>query len=308
MLSYVLRRLLMAPLVLLVLATISFVMMHAAPGGPFDGERKIDPETERALRAKYHLDESAPLQYLRFLGDLAQGDLGPSFIHKTQTVNEIIADKLPTSLFLGAIALLIALAIGLMVGVLSAVAQGSAWDRSAMVLCTLGLSIPPFVIGPMLALLFGLYLGWLPVAEYKGPLAPAYLVLPALTLAIPFAARIARLSRAGLLEVITADHVRSARAKGASEAAVVLKHALPAGMLPVIGFLGPAVAYLLTGSLVIEKIFQIPGLGREFVESATNRDYTLVMGTVLVYGAIVLACNLLADLALGAIDPRVRQR
>ncbi len=308
MLAYILRRLLMAPLVLLVLATISFVMMHAAPGGPFDAERKIDPETERALREKYHLDESPPRQYLRFLGDLARGDLGPSFIHKTQTVNEIIADKLPTSLFLGAVALLLALAIGLPAGVLGAVAQGSVWDRSTMVLCTLGLSIPPFVIGPMLALLFGLYLGWLPVAEYKGASAPSYLVLPALTLAIPFAARIARLGRAGLLEVINADHVRSARAKGASEIAVVLKHALPAGMLPVIGFLGPAVAYLLTGSLVIEKIFQIPGLGREFVESATNRDYTLVMGTVLVYGAIVLACNLLADLALGVVDPRVRQR
>jgi oligopeptide transport system permease protein len=305
-LTYILRRLLMAPLVVLVLVTISFVIIRAAPGGPFSGEKKMDPAVEAALRAKYHLDEPLPMQYLRWLGDLCRGDLGPSYKQTTRTVNEIIAATLPTSLFLGGVSLLLALFVGLAVGIVGAVRQGGAWDHLTMLLAMLGLSIPTFVIGPMLVLLFALYLGWLPVAEYQGPMHPSYVILPALTLAIPFAARIARLSRAGMLDVINADFVRTARAKGTPAMAVVLKHALPSAMIPVVGFLGPAVAALLTGSLVIEKIFQIPGLGREFVESATNRDYTLVMGTVIVYGLIVMACNLVADLLLGVIDPRIR--
>ncbi|MBA2480058.1 MAG: ABC transporter permease [Planctomycetes bacterium] len=306
MLSYILRRLLMAPLVVLVLVTISFVIIRAAPGGPFSGERRMDPVVEEALRAKYHLDEPLAMQYVRWLGDLCRGDLGPSYKQKTRTVNEIIADTLPTSLFLGALSLLLALFVGLIAGILGAVRQDRAWDHATMLLAMVGLSIPTFVIGPMLVLVFAMHLGWLPVAEYKGPWHPSYLILPAVTLAIPFAARIARLSRAGMLDVINADFIRTARAKGSPEMGVILRHALPSAMIPVVGFLGPAVAALLTGSLVIEKIFQIPGLGREFVESATNRDYTLVMGTVIVYGLIVLLCNLLADLLLGVIDPRIR--
>jgi oligopeptide transport system permease protein len=303
--SYVLRRLLMAPVVLLVLATLSFFLMHATPGGPFDAEKQPDPVVKQALMAKYGQDQPLGVQYVRWLGQMARGDFGPSMKQRARTVNEIIGHTLPVSLLLGAVALVLALGVGLALGIIGAVRADTLWDRSAMVLSTLGLGIPPFVVGPILALIFAMYLGWLPVAEYYGPAHPAYLVLPAATLAIPFAARIARLSRAGLLEVLRSDHVRTARAKGASEVAVVLKHALPAGMLPVVGFLGPATAYLLTGSLVVEKIFAIPGLGREFVESVTNRDYTLVMGTVVLYGAVVVVCNLAADLLLGVIDPRV---
>lgn len=306
--AYLVRRLLQVPVVLLVLATVTFVIVRLAPSGPFAGERALDPTVQKALEERFALDRPLPVQYGRFLADLARGDLGPSMsTYKGRTVNEVLADRLPTSLLLGALALLAALAIGIPVGVLSALRPRSPLDRGTMVLAVLAISVPSFVVAPLLALAFGLWLNVLPTSGYHGWMQPQYLVLPVLALALPFAGRIARLTRAGLLEVLALDFVRSARAKGATEWRIASRHALRLGFVPVASFLGPATAYVLTGSLVIEQVFQLPGLGREFVVSATNRDYTLVMGTVLVYGAILVASNLVADLLIGWLDPRVRQ-
>ncbi|MFW5699099.1 MAG: ABC transporter permease [Planctomycetota bacterium] len=304
---YLLKRLLQTPLVLLLLVTVSFFMMRLAPGGPFDAEKPLDPATRAALDARYGLDRPLHEQYGRFLGRLIQGDLGPSFQFKTRTVNEIIAGNLGPSIVLGLLALSFALGIGLAAGVVSALRQNTALDYSTMTMAMVGLSVPAFVIGPLLQLLVAMRLGWLPVAEYgQGLATPRYLILPALTLALPFSARIARLTRAGMLEVINQDFVRTARAKGLREHTVILRHALRGSLLPVIAFLGPAVASLLTGSLVVEKIFQIPGLGRCFVDSALARDYTVVMGTMIVYGGFIIVFNLVTDVLLVLADPRVR--
>ncbi len=304
--AYLLRRLLLAPVVLLVLATVTFVMVRCAPGGPFTAERGMDPVVQQALARQYHFDRPLWRQYLDFLGNLAVGDLGPSYKHKAETVNEIVARELPVSLLLGGLALLVALAVGIPAGVIAAARPDRLGDRAAMVAALVAISLPTFVIGPLLAFGFGLWLGWLPVAGWGGWSAPVFLVLPVLTLAAPCAARIARLVRAGVLEVSGQDFVRTARAKGLDGATVLVRHALRVGLLPLAGFLGPAAATMLTGSVVVEQVFQIPGLGREFVEAAINRDYTLVMGTVLVYGAILVLCNLAADLLGGLLDPRAR--
>lgn len=304
--SYLLRRLLLAPLVLFVLATITFIMVRTAPGGPFQGERGMDPVVQKALDAEYHLDRPMWRQYLDFLGNVAVGDLGPSYKHKAETVNEIVARELPVSLLLGGLALLVSLLVGIPAGVLSATHPDRTADRSMMVAALVAISLPTFVIGPLLAFGFGLWLDWLPVAGWNGMASPIFLVLPVLTLAAPLAARIARLVRAGVLEVSNQDFVRTARAKGLDGSAVLVRHCLRVGLLPLAGFLGPAAAGVLTGSVVVEQVFQIPGLGREFVEAAINRDYTLVMGTVLVYGLILVLCNLAADIVGGILDPRAR--
>jgi oligopeptide transport system permease protein len=307
--AYLLRRLLQAPLVLLVLASLSFVIMRAAPGGPFAGEKALDPQVQQVLEKRFHLHESIPRQYLRFLGSLLRGDLGPSMsTYKGTSVNAVIARELPTSLLLGSLAMLLALAVGVPSGILAAMRPRSTGDSLSMVSALVAISVPTFVIGPLLALVFGLRLHWLPIASYHGWRHPSYLVLPAIALAAPFAGRIARLTRAGLLDVLGQDFVRTARAKGASEWRVTAYHALRLGFTPVVSFLGPATAAILTGSLVIEQVFQIPGLGREFVVSALNRDFTLVMGTVIIYGAILIVCNLLADCGLALLDPRTRNR
>jgi len=306
--AYLLRRLLQAPLILLVLASLSFVIMRLAPGGPFASERAMDPEVARELAAHYHLNEPIGRQYLHFLSGLAHADLGMSIsTYRGQSIVSVILRDLPTSLLLGALGLLLALLIGVPAGALSAMRPHSGADALSMVVALTAISLPTFVIGPLLALVFGLWLHWLPIAGYQGFSHPAYLVLPAIALSAPFAGRIARLTRAGLLDVMSQDFVRSARAKGASELRIAVRHALRLGFAPVVSYLGPAVAAILTGSLVIEQVFQIPGLGREFVISAFNRDFTLVMGTVLVYGLILILCNLLADLVLAMLDPRTRR-
>ena len=306
--AYLLRRLLQAPLILLVLASLSFVIMRLAPGGPFASERAMDPEVARELAAHYHLNEPIGRQYLHFLSGLAHADLGMSIsTYRGQSIVSVILRDLPTSLLLGALGLLLALLIGVPAGALSAMRPHSGADALSMVVALTAISLPTFVIGPLLALVFGLWLHWLPIAGYQGFSHPAYLVLPAIALSAPFAGRIARLTRAGLLDVMSQDFVRSARAKGASEQRIAVRHALRLGFAPVVSYLGPAVAAILTGSLVIEQVFQIPGLGREFVISAFNRDFTLVMGTVLVYGLILILCNLLADLVLAMLDPRTRR-
>ncbi len=302
------RRLLMAPLVLVVLASLSFVIMRLAPGGPFSSERgKLAPEVQHALEAHYHMDKPMWLQYLRFLGDLARLDLGESIsTYKGDSVDSVLARTFPVSLLLGAQALALAVLLGIWAGVAAAMRRHGVADRATLLAGMLAISLPTFVVGPLLALLFGLWLHWLPIAGWQGFMHPAFQVLPAITLSLPFAGRIARLTRVGMLDVLGQEHIRTARAKGARAWRVALLHGLRLGIIPVVAFLGPATAAVLTGSLVIEMVFQIPGMGRDFVNSALNRDYTLVMGTVLVYGALLVLCNILADLAHALLDPRVR--
>ena len=304
---YLFRRLAQVPIVLWVLITISFFLMRLAPGGPFSGEKDLDPVIQQKLEEKYDLDKSMGQQYLLFMKDLLlEFDLGPSFKYKDRTVNEILATKAPASAVLGFYSISLALVLGLGAGVVAGVRQNSNFDYASMTIAMVGLSIPTFVVGPMLVLLFGIYLDWLPVADYHGPLAPQYLILPSITLALPFAARIARLTRAGMLEVINQDYIRTAWAKGLRERVIVTRHALRGAMLPVVSFLGPAIAQILTGSLVVEQIFQLPGIGREFVQGAINRDYTLVMGTVVLYGILLVMFNLIVDILYGFLDPRIR--
>jgi len=247
--KFILLRILQIPLVLFFLITVSFFMIRFTPGGPFSSERNLDPVVEKALQEKFHLNQPLHRQYLHFLADLLRGDLGPSFKHKSRSVNEIIAERLPHSMVLGSYALLLALLVGISAGILAAVGHNTTVDYSCMTLAMLGLSLPPFVIGPLLQLLFAIYLGWLPLA---GTASQLYLILPALTLAMPFAARIARLTRAGMLEVMHQDYIRTARAKGLPEHVVILRHALRGGLLPVVNYLGPAIAMITTGSLVAE--------------------------------------------------------
>lgn len=302
---YLLKRLIQAPLVLWLVVTCSFFLMRFAPGGPFDDERRVPPEVEAALEAQYHLDESLPKQYLRFMGDLLQGDLGPAFKYPGRRVNDIILDRLWPTLLLGAYGLALAIGAGVAIGVVGARLHNSLVDHGSMVLALLGISIPMFVIGPLLLLVFQTHLGWVDPPGESGP-SFAYLSLAALCLGAPFASRIARLSRAGMLEVVNQDFARTARAKGVPEWRIVGQHCLRGALTPVVSFLGPAVASVLTGSLVVESIFLLKGLGFEFVFAAFNRDYTLVIGTVVIYSVLLIAANLLVDLCYGLLDPRVR--
>ena len=303
--TYLLKRLIQTPVVLLTLITVSFFIMRFAPGGPFSDEKAVEPAVREALEAKYDLDKPLVVQYLLYLGNLARGDLGISMKHKATTVREIMANTLPASILIGFLAVQMALVIGIAAGCLAALRHNSFTDVGAMSGAVLGISIPTFVIGPLLQVAFAMKLGWLPVAGYSGLSGPLYLILPSVTLALPFAARIARLTRAGMLDVLNQDFIRTARAKGLSEWTIVFQHALRGGILPVISFLGPAIASIMTGSLVVEQIFQIPGLGREFIEAALNRDYTLVLGTVIVYGTALILFNLAADVFYAILDPRV---
>ncbi len=303
MFRYALRRLLWGIPVLLGIVTLAFLIMRYAPGGPFDKERNILPEIRRNIAAKYHLDVPQWKQYGRYLRDLSRGDLGPSFKYVDWTVNEIIADGLPYSLRLGAGALAIAIPLGLLAGIVGASFHGGPLDRSYMLFATFGISIPSFVLAPILLLVFAVKLRWLRVID---PDTLRGMILPCFCLAAPLTAYIARLSRAGLLEVIRQDFIRTARAKGLSERRIVLKHALRLGVLPVVSYLGPACAAVLTGSLVVEKIFGIPGIGAHFVNAAFNRDYTLVLGTVITYSAFLIFFNVFADIIYVFLDPRVR--
>ena len=290
-------------IVLLLLMTLTFFLVRLAPGGPFSAERELPEAVEQALNSKFGLDQPVWVQYLWMLKGAARGDFGPSMKHLDRSVNEIIAQHLPPSILLGSLAILLALWSGVSVGIVSALRSNSWLDYTGMGAAVIGISLPAFVFGPLLQLVFAMKLNLLPVAGYG---RPAHLLLPALTLALPFAARFARLMRAGMLDVLNEDFIRTARAKGLPERITVMRHALRGAVLPVVSFLGPAVAAIITGSLVVEKIFNIPGLGREFVESALNRDYTLVMGTTVTYGAFIVLFNLLADITHMILDPRLR--
>lgn len=305
MLGYSLRRLLIAIPTLWLLITVSFFLMRAAPGGPFDSERQLPPEIEAALNAEYHLDEPPLRQYRRYLGDALHGDLGPSFQYSGFRVSELLAAGAPVSLLLGLSALLLALLIGVLLGALAAMNRDGLIDRAVMLLAMTGISIPAYVVAPLLILVFAVTLGWLPAGGWSGG-GFRVAVLPVLALAAPQIAAIARLTRGSLIEVLGANFIRSARAKGLPERRVITDHALKPALLPVLSYLGPAAAGLMTGSVVIEQIFGIPGLGRYFVQGALNRDYTLVLGAVLLYGIAVIVFNFVVDLLYGAVDPCVR--
>jgi oligopeptide transport system permease protein len=305
MLRFAALRLLSAVPTLLLLVTAAFFMMRAAPGGPFDSERVLAPEVQKQLEAAYHLDESLSRQYLRYLGSLLEGDLGPSFQYAGFTVNELIAAGFPVSLQLGLLAMLLALLVGVSAGIFAALHQNRLPDYTVMTLAMTGISIPNYVVAPLLILLFAITLGWLPAGGWEGG-SLANRVLPVLALALPQIAYIARLTRGSMIEVLRQNFIRTARAKGLPERVVLLRHALRPAMLPVLSYLGPAAAGIITGSVVIEQIFGIPGLGRYFVQGALNRDYTLVMGVVIFYGVLIVLFNFLVDLLYGVLDPRVR--
>jgi oligopeptide transport system permease protein len=303
MLAFVLRRLLGLVPTLLTIVVLSFLVIRLVPGSPFASERGIPPEVLVELNAKYGFDRPLPEQLLRYLSGLAHGDLGLSTKYPQRSVNEIIAAGLPATLQLASLALVWALGLGVFAGVISAVRQNSAWDHGLMGVAMLGISMPSFVLGPLLALTFGLTFYLLPPGGW-GSLR--HVVLPGITLGSYYAAYIARLTRGGMLEVVHMDYVRMARAKGLPEHIIVLRHMLRGGLLPVVSYLGPAIANLMVLSVVVEKIFATPGIGPYFVDAAFNRDYFLVMGIVVLYSVLLLLLNLLVDVAYGLLDPRIR--
>jgi oligopeptide transport system permease protein len=305
MFSFILRRVAGFIPVLFVIVSLSFFVMRLAPGGPFDQDRALPEQVRANIEARYHLDEPLWTQYFRYLGDVTRGDLGPSFRYPDRSVNELLGLGFPVSLLLGSCAMTVALLAGGTAGLLAGVRRNSLVDYLTMSLALGGVSVPNFVLGPILMLIFALGLGWLPVAGWG---TWRHLILPSLTLGAFYAAYVARLMRAGMLEVIGQDFIRTARAKGLREAAVVLRHALPSAILPVVTYLGPASAAVLTGSVVIETIFSIPGIGRYFVGAALNRDYTLVLGTVVSYSVLLLSLNLAVDVLYAWLDPRVQIR
>ncbi len=303
MLRFITSRFLQSLLALFLVISATFFMVRFVPGGPFTAEKAVTPEILRNLEAHYGLDKPLWRQYLDYLGSLAQGDLGPSFKYPNRTVNEILLDKLPVSAELGLLSLGVALVLGITLGAIAAVRRNTWADYMASSFGMIGISVPTFVVGPLLVLVAAIHLGWFNASGWYSPMDR---VLPALVLGIAYAAPISRLTRGGMLEVLHQDFIRTARAKGASEFRVVTRHALRGGLLPVVSYLGPAVAGILTGSFVIETIFQIPGIGREFVNSAFNRDYTLVLGTVILYAVLIMALNLVADVVQAWMNPKVR--
>jgi oligopeptide transport system permease protein len=305
MLRFIGRRLLVAIPTLFLVVTLAFFMMRAAPGSPFDTDRKLSPEIERNVLAKYGMNKPVGQQYLDYLAGVAHGDLGPSLKYQDKTVLAILKENYPISLKLGLSAIILAAIVGVSLGVLAALRQNRSVDYGVMTVAVLGVCIPTFVTAPLLVLVFASKLGWLPSAGWNDG-ALVNLVLPVTVLALPQIAIISRLTRAGMIEVLHSNYVRTARAKGLPERSIVGKHALRAAILPLVSYLGPACAGLLTGSLVVEKIFNLPGLGKFFVISALQRDYTVVMGMVIVYAGLILFLNLIADLLYAALDPRVR--
>ena len=306
MARFIIRRLISLIPTLFLIVTFSFFIMKVAPGGPFSAERNPPPEVLANINKVYHLDEPIPKQYVRYLGNMLRGDLGPSFRYKDYTVNDLIGNTMPNSLILGITALCGALFFGLLVGLISAVKRNSIADYASMSIAVIGISVPLFVVGPLLMLLFAVKLKWLPTSGWiTGRQGLKTLIMPALALSLPYFAYIARLSRASVLEVLRSDYIRTAYAKGLSYPVVLFKHALKGAMLPVISYLGPAFAGIITGSVVIEKIFLVPGLGTFFVQSALNRDYTLIMGTVVMYSIILIFMNFLVDILYAVIDPRI---
>ena len=305
MISFALRRLAGLVPTLFVLVTLSFFIIRLAPGGPFDQEQALPPEIRANLDAAYGLDQPLHVQYGRYLAGLARGELGPSFRFKDFRVTELIATGLPLSLTIGLAAALLAFATGVPLGAWAAWRANSLVDHSLMGFTMIGVVLPGFVVGPLLALLFGIYWPLFRIAGYE-PGNAGFLVLPVITLALPVAAYVARLTRSSMQQVLSSNYIRTAWAKGLPVRVVLLRHALRPALIPVVSYLGPAIAFVITGSLVVESVFGLPGSGRYLVQGAIDRDYPLVMGMILVYGVFTLVCNLIADLLYGWLDPRVR--
>ena len=303
MLRFIIRRFFETIPVLFIIATLTFFGIRMAPGGPFDAEKNVTPEIRRNLEAHYGLNKSLLAQYGDYLKSLAHGDLGPSFKYSNRTVNELIAESFPVSLELGFYGLLVALLLGLAAGIAAALRPKTFIDYFASTVSMAGICLPTFVLGPLLILLFALGFHRF---NAQGWFDPRDRVLPAITLGTYYAAYVARLARGGMIDILSQDFIRTARAKGASEARVILRHTLKGGLLPVVSFMGPAVAGIITGSFVVETIFQIPGLGRFFVTAALNRDYTMVLGTVLFYAALIVFFNLLVDIVLVCLNPKLK--
>lgn len=306
MARFIFYRLLQAIPVLLVVITVTFFLVRLAPGGPFSAEKAVPPEVLKALEERYHLDQPVFTQYLNYLGDLAQGDFGPSFRFPGRSVDEMIFAGLPTTAELGIYALLIAMLLGATAGVIAAIKPNSAQDYIPMSAAMIGICLPSFLLGPVLMLIFGIWLEWVPVSGWGN--IPGDKILPALTLASGYTAYVARLSRGGMLEILSQDYIRTARAKGLPEWVVILKHGLRGGLIPVVAFAGPAFAGLLSGSFVVETIFQIPGLGRFYVQAAFNRDYTMIMGTTVFFATLIIIFNLLSDIAAAWLNPKLRDQ
>lgn len=306
MISLILRRLATAIPVLLAVITLTFFLVHSAPGGPFDEEKAVSPEVLIKLNERYNLDEPLMVQYFDYLGNVLQGDFGPSFRYPSRSVTELISIGLPITFELALYAILFALMLGIVAGVISSLRPNTAYDYIPMTVAMAGICIPSIVLGPSLTLIFGIWLNWLPVTGWGD--IPGDKILPTITLGTAYAAYCARLTRGGMLEILNQDFIRTARAKGLSEFRVVVVHALRGGLTPVIAFLGPAMAGLLAGSFVVETIFGIPGLGRFYVEAAFNRDYTMILGTSIFFSCLIISFNLLSDLIAASLNPRLRDQ
>lgn len=307
LLRYTLRRLLSAIPTLFLVVALAFVLVHQAPGSPFSDERVLPEAVEDNLRARYHLDESLPEQFVRYVGGLLRGDFGPSYSYPDRSVGDLIAIGLPVSLKLGALALILSVVLGIAAGIVAALQHNKPLDRLVTGFAMTGISVPVFVVAPVLVLLFAVHLDWLPTS-WSGSSGLSRLVLPVIALALPEIASIARLTRANLIDVLGSDFVRTAKAQGLGTAAIVRHHALKPALLPVLSYMGPTIAAVLTGSVVVEEVFGIPGLGQFFVRGALNRDYTLVLGVVVLYAVLIVGLNLIVDLLYSLIDPRIRYR
>ncbi len=307
MLRYALLRIFGAIPTLFLVVALAFLMVHAAPGGPFDAERRLPPDIEANVARAYHLDESLPDQFMRYVEGLTRGDLGPSYRYRDYTVAELIRGALPLSMQLGLLAMALALLVGISAGLAAALRSNSFLDRFITGVAMTGISVPIFVIAPLMVLVFAVYLQWLP-ASWSGGEGARRLLLPVVVLALPQIAYIARLTRGNMIAVLKSDFVRTARAQGLSTASIIRFHAFKPAMLPLLSYMGPAMAGILTGSVVVEKVFGIPGVGQFFINGALNRDYTLVLGITIFYAALVIFMNLLVDLLYGFFDPRIRSR
>ena len=309
MTKYIIRRFLGLIPTLFVIITLSFFIIRIAPGGPFSEERALPKQVLENIEKRYHLDDPLLKQYGRYVLDVLRGDLGPSFRYKDYDVNYYIRVSLPNSLVLGLISLSVAVVLGIGAGLISSMRQNSPLDYLSMSVAVIGISVPLFVVGPVLMYIFAIRLNLLPTSGWimSGD-GWKTVLMPTMTLALPYFAYLARLSRASILEILRSDYVRTARAKGLSESAIMVKHVLKGSLLPVVSYLGPAFAHIVTGSIVVETIFRVPGLGRHFVQSALNRDYTLIMGTVIVYSGILLVMNFIVDILYGFMDPRISYR
>ncbi|WGL59367.1 oligopeptide ABC transporter permease OppB [Pigmentibacter sp. JX0631] len=305
MISYTIKRFLGAWPTLIILITLSFFLMRIAPGGPFSGEKVLSPAVQANLNAKYHLDDPIFIQYLDYLWSLAKGDFGPSFKYPDWTVNQLINQGFPVSLWLGAWAMLIAVIIGVLVGSFAAFKQNTFVDYLATGMSMTGISIPSFVTAPMFTLLFAVFLGWLPAGGWNDG-SFQNMILPVTSLALPQIAIISRIMRGSMIEVLKSNYIRTAKAKGIPTRIILFRHALRPALLPVISYLGPATAGIITGSVVVEQIFSLPGLGSYLVKGALNRDYTLVLGSVILVGALIIAFNFIVDVLYAVIDPKIK--